>query len=174
MEGIRVVHACWNQSIIESLSDQLNSDNTLNLDLLVKASQKGTDQYQGIETLLKGMEIPLPDGLIFSDKDGNSRSNIRIKWWSNEVLTYQKMAMVDDDVRESLPDTLIENIDNSIGYPEHEKPLFLGHYWLKGNPTLIENNIACLDYSIAKGGSLCAYRWDGESILKEDKFEHTE
>jgi hypothetical protein len=31
-------------------------------------------------------------------------------------------------------------------------------------------NVACLDYSVAKGGMLCAYRWDGEQELLNDKF----
>ncbi len=27
-----------------------------------------------------------------------------------------------------------------------------------------------MDYSVAKGGSLCAYRWDGETELLDEKF----
>jgi hypothetical protein len=30
--------------------------------------------------------------------------------------------------------------------------------------------VACVDYSIGKGGKLVAYRWDGESNLKQEKF----
>jgi len=35
----------------------------------------------------------------------------------------------------------------------------------------ITDNIACVDYSVAKvGGKLVAYRWDGEQIINKDKF----
>ena len=56
-------------------------------------------------------------------------------------------------------------------YPATEKPVFIGHYWLRGDrPELLAPNIACLDYSVAKGGYLCAYRWDGEQELSDEKF----
>jgi hypothetical protein len=29
---------------------------------------------------------------------------------------------------------------------------------------------ACVDYSVAQGGTLVAYRWDGENELHRDKF----
>ena len=35
----------------------------------------------------------------------------------------------------------------------------------------LADNIACLDYSVAKkGGKLIAYRWDGEQKINVDKF----
>ena len=49
--------------------------------------------------------------------------------------------------------------------------MFVGHYWLSGpRPTLLRHNVACLDWSVAKGGFLCAYRWDGEQVLDEKHF----
>jgi hypothetical protein len=30
--------------------------------------------------------------------------------------------------------------------------------------------VACLDYSVAKGGFLCAYRWNGEQKLRNENF----
>jgi len=55
-------------------------------------------------------------------------------------------------------------------YSEIEKPVFFGHYWLKGNPSLYLNNICCLDHSVAKGGYLVAYQYDQEKQLNPDKF----
>jgi hypothetical protein len=52
--------------------------------------------------------------------------------------------------------------------------VFVGHYWLTGTPRQLAPNVACTDYSVAKGGKLVAYRWDGESILTEDKFKWVE
>jgi len=50
------------------------------------------------------------------------------------------------------------------------KPVFVGHYWLTGTPELLSNKVACVDYSVAKGGKLVAYRWDGEPTLDERKL----
>lgn len=58
-----------------------------------------------------------------------------------------------------------------------DKPLFVGHYWLTGEPEPLNQYIVCLDFSIAAGhsrgsdeGKLCAYRWDGEQVLSKDRF----
>jgi hypothetical protein len=40
-------------------------------------------------------------------------------------------------------------------------------------PTLLRHNIACLDWSVAKGGFLGAYRWGGESAIDAAKFVRT-
>ena len=62
-------------------------------------------------------------------------------------------------------------IDAATLYPADAKPVFVGHYWLSATrPDLLAENVACLDYSVAKGGFLCAYRWDGEQKLTDGKF----
>jgi hypothetical protein len=49
--------------------------------------------------------------------------------------------------------------------------VFVGHYWLSAQrPELLADNVACLDYSVAKGGFLCAYRWNGERTLSNENF----
>jgi hypothetical protein len=51
-------------------------------------------------------------------------------------------------------------------------PVFIGYYWLPDSVPRepIAPNIACLDYSVAKGGRLTAYRWEGEQQLNGGKF----
>jgi hypothetical protein len=62
-------------------------------------------------------------------------------------------------------------IDAAAPYPADAKPVFIGHYWLTAaRPELLAENVACLDYSVAKGGFLCAYRWDGEQKLTRQHF----
>jgi hypothetical protein len=62
-------------------------------------------------------------------------------------------------------------IDAAAPYPAGAKPVFCGHYWLSApRPTLLAGNVACLDYSVAKDGLLCAYRWDGEKKLTNEHF----
>jgi hypothetical protein len=38
------------------------------------------------------------------------------------------------------------------------KPVFFGHYWLKGEPKIDNPSAICLDYSVARGGQLVACR----------------
>ncbi|MCS5627620.1 MAG: serine/threonine protein phosphatase, partial [Planctomycetes bacterium] len=52
-----------------------------------------------------------------------------------------------------------------LPYAPENPPVFVGHYWLRGEPELLAANVACVDYSIARGGALCAYRWNGEQKL---------
>ena len=53
---------------------------------------------------------------------------------------------------------------------EEEKPVFFGHYWLSGTPKLSSTSAACLDFSVAKGGFLTAYRWSGEGSLSSSNI----
>jgi len=49
-----------------------------------------------------------------------------------------------------------------------------GHYWLADpTPVPLAANVACLDYSVARGGFLCAYRFDGEAALSRERFART-
>jgi hypothetical protein len=62
-------------------------------------------------------------------------------------------------------------IDAASPYPKSAKPVFVGHYWLSAqHPNVLADNVACLDFSVAKGGFLCAYRWNGEKKLSNDNF----
>lgn len=54
-------------------------------------------------------------------------------------------------------------------HPASDKPVFVGHYWLRGEPVVSER-VVCVDYSVAKGGKLAAYRWNGEPLPVSDNF----
>ncbi len=46
-------------------------------------------------------------------------------------------------------------------YPEGEKPVFFGHYWMTGMPRIEAPNALCLDYSAGIGDNpLVAYAWE--------------
>ena len=176
---LRLVHACWHPRYMDHLAPRLTADRQLTEELMVWASREPEDEgekdtpeptvFKAVEALLKGIEIPLPSPHTFKDKDGHERSRVRVRWWDSRAVTYHQAAMLTDEEREGLPDQPI---------PEHvrlghdgEKPLFVGHYWLTGTPRLLSDTVACLDYSIAKGGKLVAYRWDGEPLLDAAKFQ---
>lgn len=170
MPGFRVVHACWHPKEMDVLTPYLDSKKRILDHAWPELACRGSAGYDAVETLLKGLEIPLPDGHHFFDKDQNPRYNIRTEWWNQQALTYRDLAMVPADVIERIPHTPVPN-DILPGY-KGDKPLFVGHYWLTGTPAPLNDHIACLDYSVAGGtkGKLCAYRWDGEQTLRQEQF----
>lgn len=164
-DGLRAVHACWDNQWISKLGTARLSEDTL-----IAANQKGTWQYAAIDTLLKGKEIPLNGGRSYVDNDGNTRHHIRVRWWDRSATNQRAAFIGPESVRTHIPEDEI-NGDHLVEYSHFEPPVFLGHYWFEGAPEPLANNIACLDYSVAKpGGKLVAYRWDGEQVLSRDKF----
>lgn len=167
---VRVVHACWDRLWIDRIRDFQNGSPLLG-DALLHASCSGsTWQYQAVKTLLKGKELPLTEGASYPDKEGRLRHIMRVRWWDRGARTYKDAFMGPESALTHIPDDEIEG-DHLIEYGHEEPPVFLGHYWLDGQPTPLAANIACLDYSVGKpGGCLTAYRWDGESALQSDRF----
>ena len=167
LDGMRVVHACWEQNHINALGSAY-----LTPQGLVKATTKGTVEYNAIETLLKGVEYTLPDGNTFQDKDGNSRDAVRIKWWVGQDSKLCDIAMPPGVLDGTKFKDQIIKAEDLVGYRKTDKPVFIGHYWMnaKNGPYLLADNVTCLDYSVAKGGKLVAYRWSGERALNEANF----
>lgn len=179
LPGIRVVHACWHQPFMDCLRPHLAPDGTIpqallhdvtnEPDSLAEETNAMPSLFEAVETLCKGIEIALPTGHFFFDKDGVKRTNTRVRWWDKSALTYRQAAILPDETeREKLPDSPIPE-QARLNYPI-DKPLFFGHYWMTGSPSQLSENVACLDYSAGKGGSLVAYRWDGEAKLNNSKF----
>jgi hypothetical protein len=168
--GIRVVHACWDRQWIDRIRNFQDGSPLLG-DALLHASCSGsTWQHQAVKTLLKGKELRLAEGASYPDKEGRLRHIMRVRWWDRGARTYKDAFMGPESALTHIPDDEIEG-DHLIEYSHEEPPVFLGHYWLEGKPAPLAANIACLDYSVGKpGGSLTAYRWDGEAALQSDRF----
>lgn len=69
----------------------------------------------------------------------------------------------------NIPRDILDTLQRD-GHSDEGLPVFIGHYWFTGTPVPLTGNVACLDYSVAKGGHLVCYRWDGEQRLDESKF----
>ena len=163
-DTFRAVHACWDNNNIDLLRQILVNDR-LTDELIYKSVKKGSALNEAIDQTLKGKEMKMPEGLYFTDKDGTRRTEIRIKWWENpSAMTYKTISV---EHIESLPEKPIDvsELKSNDYYQSNDKKIFFGHYWLKGEPYLYRENICCLDYSVAKGGNLVAYRLNGESKL---------
>ncbi len=168
-DSYRAVHACWDSKNIQYLRQTLVNDR-LTDELIYQSVKKGTMLNEAIEQTLKGKEMKMPEGLYFTDKDGTRRSEIRIKWWENpSQMTYKSISV---EPIENLPEEPIQlsQLKSLDYYNSSEKKVFFGHYWLKGEPSLYKENICCLDYSVAKGGKLVAYRLDDEQVLDSKKL----
>jgi len=170
VDGIRVIHASWNEHELEVIAPLLDDNQCLREEAYEQCSQKGEDAFEAIEILLKGPEAKLPEGVSFTDKDDKVRHNSRIQWWKDKNSDKRERLHFGSNITD---EHKIEQtyIDDSHHYHEDHPPLFVGHYWLDDEmPTPLSDNSACLDYSIAKKGKLVAYRWQGEKTLKESNF----
>ena len=170
IDGFRVVHACWDSVWIKRIKEELDGKPFLNEALMVKASNKDCWEFDAIERLLKGKEIPLKPGISFNDNDGVPRQHIRVRWWDKSATTFKAAYIGPENAITQIPDDETGG-DHLIDYSHKELPVFLGHYWMTGEPEPLADNIACVDYSVAnKKGKLVAYQWDGEQTLSSDKF----
>ena len=181
LPGLRVVHACWHEKFMDFLAPQL-LDNRLSSELMVHATREPPDHekdtpeptvFKAAEAVTKGVEIPLPPGHSFTDKDGVERNRVRVRWWDAQVVNYRQAAMTNDLDREKLPENPIPE-HARIGYAG-KKPVFFGHYWMppRQQPKPLSEKAVCVDYSAGKGGPLVAYRWEGEPTLHHSGFVTT-
>ena len=165
LDGLRVVHACWDETRMAKISGAITDE------FLYSACVRDEPLFEPVEAILKGKEAKLPPGATFRDKDGHEQTATRVKWYERpDGHTYRTYAMASEPIESDLP-LPEEVVQAAVSYPENAKPVFVGHYWLSGRqPELLRHNIACVDWSVAKGGFLCAYRWDGERELDPAKF----
>lgn len=182
LQGCRIIHACWDQRSVDFVRTHPVRDSYGRMTdrFLADSSWYGSHAFKAVEILLKGKEIPLPffHGGI-RDRDNNRRKRVRLRWWLpahrlENVRTYDQVARVDKQIREKLmglklPPRVRKRIVNSIKELDGV-PTFIGHYWFSGEPQLLTESVASLDYSVARGGPLVAYRFDGEEKLNEEKF----
>lgn len=179
LPGFRVVHACWHSEQMREVETSLTDDRALTSEALVRATQgdhnifgvksTSTPEFRCVETLTKGREVALPHGCAFEDADGIERHSVRIRWWDTAAVTVRDAALLAPKHLERIPAEWLLPPGAVLGY-RSEKPLFIGHYWMTGTPTVLAPNLACVDYSAGKGGALIAYRWDGETVLDNAKF----
>jgi hypothetical protein len=165
--GFRVVHAYWSSAHAHVLLPHLRDGTRLTHEVVQAASRGGGEIFDAIEVLLKGVEVALPPDVTFTDKDGHQRSAIRTRWWNPTLSTYREAYIGPPGI--DLPDLPIQN-NIEIAWPD--RPTFIGHYWLEpiGPPQPLSRLVACVDYSVAKGGPMVAYRFDGERELLSEKF----
>jgi hypothetical protein len=179
LPGIRVVHACWHSRSIEYLTPILLPGARLSKELMPAAAQEPkigiqnnlqspASVFAAVEALTKGIEVSLPTGNCFRDKYGIVRTRVRVRWWNEQATTYQSAAFLDDALKKEVSTEPLP--ENTSVFEGTGKPIFIGHYWLTGTPSPLTDKVACVDYSVGHGGPLCAYRWEGETVLNSKQF----
>lgn len=165
--NFRVVHACWDSEKIARLRE-INPACTLESEaFLLNAAEWRNEERRILERLLKGINVRLPEGFTIRGSDGVERDRFRSAFWHEAPATYGDLVFQPD----GLPNDLhvrplsLEEKSGLTHYHAQEKPLFVGHYWRQGEPSLLTPNIACLDYSAVRAGLLVGYRMDNEETL---------
>jgi hypothetical protein len=165
---LRAVHAAWDPEAVSYFKgiDRIHGE-TLRL-----MAQEGSHLRRLRENLINGLEVALPNGYVNPDKEGVKRDSIRTRWWEPLAgKTYRQAVFPDSDTVPDMPiPTALMKTD--LTYRADQPPVFFGHYWLPAEAAKapLAPNVACLDFSVAKGGDLTAYRWDGEATLLPEKF----
>lgn len=169
--NVRVVHACWDPPRIQLLERSLQQFGQVSPEFLRHATDAAHELFTAVERVLKGPELRLPEGVVVRDKEGSERRQIRIRWYEEPTEhSYASYALPAVDHPELL-ELPVQYSHGAVPYARHEPPVFVGHYWMPDAvPRPLASNIACLDYSVAKDGHLCAYRFDGEPELSADRF----
>lgn len=163
LDGLRVVHACWDQSAM----DALGGNPYVNDALMTASSVQDSTEQMWVEHLCKGPEIPLPDGITFTDKDGHRRAQARHRWWDPTATTYPTACEVPPNCPD-LPDRAVEDLP----VPPYDAviPVVFGHYWRQWGDPDVSARAACVDHSAVLGGPLTAYRWSGEQTLTPERL----
>jgi hypothetical protein len=175
LPNLLVVHACWHAPFMSWLAPQLREKRYLTRETMVDATNEDKAEketatpsvFKAVECLTKGIEVPLPPGHHFLDKEGITRHDVRVRWWDENATTYRTAAMLSPAECAALPDL---PIPSRARVAQTDKPVFFGHYWLTGTPSLQSRRAVCVDHSAGKGGPLVAYRFDGEPELSPERL----
>jgi hypothetical protein len=154
---------------LEVLIPLLGPNRTLTDEVILSGSRRGHPVFEALETVCKGPEVTLPDGMSFEDKEGKVRDAVRIAWWKEDCSTYKMAAQGPPSLIDAIPDSPLGLEWQAFRY--RGPPVIFGHYWFTGTPAVLSPSVACVDYSAAREGHpLVAYRWSGESELRSANF----
>ena len=167
--GFRAVHACWHPTFLALLAGRSLADDRF----LLTCADTSKPENEAIEAVLKGIEVPLPDGHFFTDHTGTKRRQFRARWWEapgDDIFCSELVFPASDQISEVPVDPAARAMFSP--YPGDDRPVFFGHYFKPADsPAHPErHNVACLDHSAATGGPLVAYRWKGESSINPEHY----
>lgn len=169
LDGIRVVHACWQDESIDLIRQNV-TEGKLRKSLLKKIGKNGSDMSKAFWQACKGIDFKLPNDLLVYDKTGQAHRRFRTKWWLNpEGMTFNELSF---ESRFDLPSyTIPKELNNSRApYSEDSPIVFFGHYCMRNGDNILAPNLCCLDSCVSRNGKLAAYRWSGEKKLTPENL----
>jgi hypothetical protein len=167
-DGLRVVHACWDNQATATLANWLGPSKRLAAKWIAEASRQGTELNAAVERVLKGQEIVLPNGTHFHDGYGIRRNHVRRRWWDANAVSYRQAALLPKSKANQLPDDPLPV--SELFLIDSSRITLFGHYCLTDCSPRLSDHFGCIDTCAARGNRLTAYRWDGEATLDPAKF----
>lgn len=164
LDGLRLVHACWDQVSIDVIKER-RPDGRLHPEDLEEVALKQSSFAKAVEALTSGPEVLLPDDHWFYDTKQNRRREVRLAWWKTQQGTWRDLALAVPDLQQ-LPNTPVSGTDSIRIYGADQKPVLVGHYKMKGAPKIEVEQAACLDYPDVR----CVYNWSGENKLTQENL----
>lgn len=167
--GFRAVHACWHPDFLTRLDGRGLDDDAF----LLACAEKFTPEWEAVEVVLKGIEVPMPDGQFFIDQAGREHKQFRARWWetpTDGILCSELVFPASNQVGPIPAHSAVKEM--VVPYPVDDQPVFFGHYFKPANSPAIpeRHNVACLDHSAATSGPLVAYRWKGETSINTEHY----
>ena len=170
LDSLRIVHAAWHFSSIALLKENVVSDDSFIKETLIKKSPYS----KATQHILSGIKVNIPKDLELFDRFGIRRSKGRLKWWMNlkekpfSECFFSPMTPV-------VPDRFPGEIElfELEPYPEHEKPVFIGHYCLPPNIPKVSGQVVCIDGCVTCDHTLWGYQYNGERIPNVSKLIET-
>jgi hypothetical protein len=167
--GFRAVHACWHPEFLARLEGKNLADQSF----LLACAVEFTPEWEAIEAVLKGIEVPMPEGQFFIDHAGREHKKFRARWWDAPHDDIRCSELVFPASGQVSPVPVHPAARSMIRpYPTDARPVFFGHYFKPAqSPAHPErHNVACLDHSAATIGPLVAYRWKGEPHIRSENY----
>jgi hypothetical protein len=166
---IRIAHAYWNDSEMKFLSESI-PQGKLKKSFLRSIHEDQHPAAAIIYKTLKGLEFQCPPDLVVKCENGISRKIFRMNWWESPGhKTFRDLSFGNKFILPSY--TVPIEIAPSFEPYGPEKPiLFVGHYCLTQGPQIIQSNICCIDGCVTGNQRLSAYRYQGETTLKQENI----
>ncbi len=169
----RAVHACWDDHSVMQLQDHFGGASPG-----IKVADLYTDERvrRAASLLVRGPSLPLPNDRQMLSRDGTQRKSFRVAFWLDEPDTLGDLVFQPDPLPKDLDQQPIQpgQIAKLPYYPPGRAPLFFGHYWRRGQPSLLAPNLACLDYSAVLREKLVCYSHQPGAALSAKHFTWVE
>src|SRR5690554_4971120 len=96
-DGLRVVHACWDQPLIDDLRKR-RPDACMDEAFLVESTAPGTRAFEILDRLTRGTQMPLPLGVEIHSGDGFTRRSFRTHFWARAPQTWGDVVFQPDNL----------------------------------------------------------------------------